>query len=314
MSRLVLTADDAVPASSDVDDAVADVAARVNALYAAEALDDDVAWRVSVEDSIELDLSRDTLTYGEISVSGLARALRAALDLAGPEGTRGQEVFYDLGCGRGVATLAAAALAEHALPRGALARCVGIELLPSLVECGRRAESRRARLAGALFQPTRVAPRPDKYSREIVRLPCARDAAPPELTPDVAAKGRGAAAPVVEFWCDDLLEAEWWEDATVVYACATRFEPILAPLADRLLRMRVGARAIVSSHELANSGEAFDEDDARPVSPSVDRDAAESSRRVLEEVWSEVLEYSWGRELTRVYRIAPASAIAASPN
>ena len=135
MAHLVLTADDAVPASSDVDGAVADVEARVNALYAAEALDDDVAWRVSVEDSIELDLSRDTLTYGEISVRGLARALRAALDLAGPEGTRGQEVFYDLGCGRGVATLAAAALAEHAArplvasdcanPCGALARCVG---------------------------------------------------------------------------------------------------------------------------------------------------------------------------------------------
>ena len=117
MSHLVLTADDAVPASSDVDDAVADVAARVNALYAAEALDDDVAWRVSVEDSIELDLSRDTLTYGEISVSGLARALRAALDLAGPEGTRGQEVFYDLGCGRGVA-------ARSRPPRSPSTRCL----------------------------------------------------------------------------------------------------------------------------------------------------------------------------------------------
>ena len=59
-------------------------------------------------------------------------------------GAKSGEVFYDLGCGSGKPVVAAA------LSGTALARCVGVEILPSLAECGKRAcEQVRTRMHDA---------------------------------------------------------------------------------------------------------------------------------------------------------------------
>ena len=161
---------------------------------------DDFPYQASVEYTIENDIPRTPiLTYGEITVRGIARALDVALRLRRQsEYQLDTPTFYDIGSGRGVATLAAARLADGGQGgNGRFVRCVGVELLPPLHDCACRAAALRK-------------------ERGRSRKPRARCA--------------------VDFVQQDLFTpgAAWTQEASIVYVAATRMDDFLPELAAKL--------------------------------------------------------------------------------
>ena len=98
-------------------------------------------------------------------------------------------------------------------------------------------------------------------------------------------------------FCDTVACADcgvpWWEAAGVVYICAQHFGPrnpehfsragteLQPELAARVRQLRVGARMVITRREL----------------PAVKNDG-----RVMVLMWQRDLPYTWGSEVTRVYK------------
>jgi len=225
---------------------------------------------------------------------------------------------------------AAALAAAAACPHRRLRRCIGVEILPSLVACAHRA-----------LDHSKVG-----YDRAEM-MPEAAGAAQPEpnlaapaTEPEPARAASGGVSCAVEFVCADFLSeqaevgregyaaaggasrenavtraccpgrehggAPWWASATVVYAAATRFEDALrGALLQRLRLLQAGARVIVVTWDLneVDSG-------ARSGDSACGGGGGGGCRFV--ERWCGLVGYSWGEEVTRVYEVVKETGAAAA--
>jgi SAM-dependent methyltransferase len=221
------------------------------------------SYQLSREESERLCLPRSSetlyLTYGDTTFGALLEGLIAAAPKAGG-------VFFDLGSGSGRAVLAAALLFG-------LSRCVGVELLESLVEQAaeptRRFEQLRARLA---LQHANT-----NYA--------AATSETPRLDPSRLARS-------IEMRVGNLFDLVDLHTADVVYCCCASWEPpLLTRLAEKLAaELADGTRILTVGKPLLACVELPSTSGQQP------------SRRVhFVETWHGLADLEWGQELLVVH-------------
>lgn len=162
----------------------------------------------------------DSLVYGETPFSAIAAILAAVVRLTGWPGGLVGRTFVDLGTGSGKPLVAAALLAPG------WRECVGVELLPGLVDAALELEER--------FREGLPHIQKGVKGLQYRVPPAARS------TPLRVEQG-------------DVLEVDWWSTADVVFACSTCFEePLLAGIAARAERLRPGSVIVMCSAALAS--------------------------------------------------------------
>ena len=141
-------------------------------------------------------------TYGEIEFPSFLKILSTA------KATDGQ-IFVDLGCGAGKALVAASLSDYHFL------RCVGIELLPSLADCSRKALSKLR-----------------EFDTEV------------QNTASAGSLSLSRTLPLLVVKEGDILDTDW-SDADLVYISSICFpEHVLIQVFEKATKLKIGSTVI----------------------------------------------------------------------